>query len=112
MNHYDSESRNRRFKKTIEQAKLLLPLEAMLEQLEDWEICVAEKRCPFHPDVTPSFSVFTHECQQFWKCHAGCGAGDQISYLELKFDLSRGEAVRLFLEMAGLAVQEGESHYE
>ena len=93
--------------KSVERAKLVLPLEKMLEQLDDWELCVTDKRCPFHEDNRPSFSVFTKDEHQYWKCHSGCGAGDQISYLELKFDLSRRDALQLFLEMAEMGNQGG-----
>jgi DNA primase len=102
----DSNRNSEQFAKNIKLAKLLLPLEKMLEQLEDWEQCVAKKRCPFHANTSPSFSVFIKEDNQYWKCHAGCGAGDQINYLEHKFDLNRGEALRLFLEMAGISHQD------
>jgi hypothetical protein len=90
------------FAENIKCAKLLLPLEEMLDRLQDWDLCVGEKRCPFHKDTSPSFSMFTKDDNQYWKCHAGCGAGDQITYLEIKFSLTRGEAIRLFLEMAGI----------
>ena len=79
----------------------------MLEQLGDWELCVEDRLCPFHDDNSPSFSVFAQGEHQYWKCHAGCGAGDQINYLELKFSLNRGEALRLFLEMAEWSDKDG-----
>lgn len=91
------------FRFRIERAKEILALPQLIEELGDSER-VAENRCPFHfPDVHPSFSVFAHWAGELWKCHAGCGAGDQITYLEVKFQIPRGEAILLFLEMAGLS---------
>ncbi|HEU5247212.1 MAG TPA: CHC2 zinc finger domain-containing protein [Candidatus Udaeobacter sp.] len=61
-------------------------------------------RCPFHDDQHNSFSVFKGEsCAWFWKCHAGCGQGDEITFLEKHKGISTGEAIRLFREMAGCA---------
>jgi hypothetical protein len=56
--------------------------------------------------------VFTIDEHQYWKCHAGCGAGDQISYLEIKFNLLRREALQMFLEMAGVDDQDGGRFHE
>jgi hypothetical protein len=62
-------------------------------------------RCPFHhPDRNPSFGTFQREGQWFWKCQAGCGHGDEITFLEKTQGLSRTEATKAFLRMAGVAV--------
>ena len=37
-----------------------------------------------------------------FKCHAGCGAGDEINFLELHESFSRKDATKRFLEMAGV----------
>jgi hypothetical protein len=103
LNYSKNNGKTVKFAEKIAQAKLLLPLEEMLDRLEDWDLCVGQKRCPFHEDNSPSFSVFTKDDSQYWKCHAGCGTGDQITYLEIKLDLSRGEAIELFLQMAEVA---------
>jgi DNA primase len=89
------------FAKRIQQAKDLLPLEQLIDEIGDSDR-VAARLCPFHSDSTPSFSVFTFDGQQFWRCHAGCGAGDQISYLEATYNCSRGDAIRKLFEMAGV----------
>jgi DNA primase len=107
MNLLNNDSADKEvFRNLVKQAKNLLPLEKMLDQLEDWDRCVAERRCPFHDDLSPSFSVFTRDGNDYWKCHAGCGAGDQINFLQIKFELTRGEALKLFLEMAGVSNDE------
>jgi hypothetical protein len=38
----------------------------------------------------------------FWKCHTGCGEGDEITFLEKHRGISRGEAIKVFLEMAAV----------
>ena len=35
-------------------------------------------QCPFHEDRTASLSV--HPVIGIWKCFAGCGAGDLVSF--------------------------------
>ena len=94
------------FRELIDQAKELLPLSALIEELDDADE-VDQGLCPFHDDHSPSFSLFTQDDVDLWKCHAGCGAGDQINYLEIKFDLTRGESIEMFLEMAGLSDEDG-----
>jgi hypothetical protein len=57
-------------------------------------------QCPFHDDRNPSFSVYQIGDSWFFKCHAGCGEGDEINFIELHKQLSRSDATKLFLEMA------------
>lgn len=92
-----------RLAELIHNAKQLLPLTTMIQELGDWDR-VRENRCPFHTDYSPSFSIFVHDGQELWKCHGRCDmAGDQITYLEKKYTISRGEAIRMFLELAGVS---------
>jgi DNA primase len=47
-------------------------------------------RCPFHDDKHNSFSVWRNGAGLwFFKCHAGCGEGDEINFLELHENLLR-----------------------
>ena len=86
----------------IQNAKELLPLCTMIQELGDWER-VRENRCPFHTDYSPSFSIFEHDGEELWKCHGRCDmAGDHITYLEKKYSITRGQAIRMFLSMAGI----------
>jgi Protein of unknown function (DUF3987)/CHC2 zinc finger len=65
----------------------------------------AEKsaRCPFHDDQHNSFSVWRDANGRWaWKCHAGCGAGDEINFLEVREQLSRRDAAKRFLDLAGV----------
>src|SRR5437763_812465 len=58
--------------------------------------------CAWWSDRGMSFSVWQSDGSWFWKCHAGCGEGDEITFLELLKRISRREAIKLFLETAGV----------
>jgi hypothetical protein len=87
----------------IQQAKARLPLPLLMEQLGLGEHAKQNARCPFHDDRNPSFSIFQIGSAWFFKCHAGCGTGDEISFLEKHHGITRSEAIELYLEMAGFA---------
>jgi hypothetical protein len=87
----------------IQQAKLRLPLPLLMLRLGLGEHINKSARCPFHDDSNPSFSVFQTDGSWFFKCHAGCGDGDEINFLEKHKGISRYEAIKVFLEMAGCA---------
>ena len=88
----------------LQEAKRRLILPALLPQLGLGHLAKKSARCPFHDDQRNSFSVFKGESGAwFWKCHAGCGQGDEITFLEKHKGVSTGEAIRLFREMAGCA---------
>jgi hypothetical protein len=72
-----------------------------MEELGLGEHVKKNARCPFHEDRNPSFSVFQAEGGWFFKCHAGCGTGDEITFLEKHQGITRSEAIRQYLEMAG-----------
>src|SRR5260370_20201559 len=60
-------------------------------------------RCPFHDDQRNSFSVWRNGSRLwFWKCHAGCGEGDEITFLEKHKGISNIDATKRYLEMAGV----------
>jgi Protein of unknown function (DUF3987)/CHC2 zinc finger len=86
----------------ILEAKLTLPLPALLHRLGLTEHAKKSARCPFHDDKHNSFSVWQNGDGWAFKCHAGCGAGDEINFLELHEKLSRRDAVKRFLELAGV----------
>jgi hypothetical protein len=87
----------------IQQAKERLPLPLLMEQLGLGEHAKKNARCPFHDDRNPSFSVFQIDGSWFYKCHAGCGEGDEINFLEKHKGISRANATKLYLEIAGCA---------
>lgn len=87
----------------IQQAKTKLPLPLLMQQLGLGEHATQNARCSFHDDKKPSFSVFQIGNVWFFKCHAGCGTGDEINFLEKHHGITRREAIELYLEMAGCA---------
>lgn len=92
----------------IAEAKAKLPLLELMTALGLREHAKSKARCPFHEDTHASFSTFCHEDHWFWKCHAGCGAGDEINLLEKAKGISRAEATKLFVRMAGV---NGHAHH-
>jgi putative DNA primase/helicase len=86
----------------ILEAKQRLPLPALMHLLGLGEHAKKSARCPFHDDEHNSFSIWQSNSVWFWKCHAGCGTGDEINFLEKHKAISRGDATKLFLEMAGV----------
>jgi hypothetical protein len=87
----------------IREAKRQLPLPELLNRLGLAEYAKISARCPFHDDKHNSFSVWeSRDGLWFWKCHAGCGYGDEISLLEQHGGTSRREAIKVYLEMAGV----------
>jgi hypothetical protein len=81
-------------------AKQRLPLPVLMRDLGLEEHTKKSARCPFHDDKHNSFSVWQNDDGWAFKCHAGCGAGDEINFLELHEKLSRGDAVKRFLALA------------
>jgi hypothetical protein len=86
----------------IAEAKRRLPLPALLHRLGMGEHAKKSARCPFHEDKHNSFSIWQGDGVWFFKCHAGCREGDEIIFLELHRKISRSDATKLYLEMAGV----------
>src|ERR1700746_2742872 len=87
----------------IQKAKQNLPLPALIHRLGLSEHARKSARCPFHDDNHNSFSVWkTGAGLWFFKCHTGCGEGDEITFLEKHHGISNKEATKRFLEMAGV----------
>jgi DNA primase len=84
----------------IIEAKRRLPLPVLMNQLGLGDHARKSARCPFHEDHRNSFSVFQGERGWFFKCHAGCGVGDEINLLEKHKNISRSQATKLYLKMA------------
>jgi hypothetical protein len=87
----------------IREAKEKLPLPALMHRFGLGERAMKSARCPFHDDKHNSFSTWKNEASLwFWKCHAGCGEGDEITFLEKLEGLSTGQAIKRYLELAGV----------
>ena len=98
---------------TILEAKRKLPLPDLMAALGHGQAAQRQCPCPFHDDTNPSFSVFQKEDRWGWKCHAGCGEGDEIDFVAKVKNLSKSDATREFLALAengvGAAVHQVES---
>ena len=87
----------------IGEAKTILPLPKLMASFGLGKLAKQSARCPFHDDKHNSFSVYKNRSGEFrFKCHAGCGAGDEITFLELHEKLTQRDATKRFLELAGL----------
>jgi hypothetical protein len=86
----------------IREAKSRLPLPALLGALDLGAHAKKSARCPLHEDRRASFSVWHGAHGWRWKCHAGCGGGDEINFLESFRNLDRGAAIRFYLALAGV----------
>lgn len=54
----------------------------------------AQGQCPFHEDRQASLSINLATARGFWKCFAGCGAGDLVSFHMRRLEHGFVEAVR------------------
>jgi AAA domain/CHC2 zinc finger len=87
----------------IAEAKRRLPLPALLHRLGLSEHAEKSARCPFHDDKHNSFSVYKNAKGEFcFKCFAGCGEGDEVTFLEKHYGISNKEATKRYLAMAGV----------
>jgi hypothetical protein len=87
----------------IDEAKRRLPLPGLMRKVGFGQHAKKSALCPFHDDKHNSFSVWKSSGGLwFWKCHAGCGEGDEITFLEQHGGVSRREAIKRYLEMAGM----------
>ena len=90
--------------KIDEARRQLLPMPELMKQLGLAKHAKTSARCPFpgHHDKHPSFSIFRgKDGLWFWKCHSGCGDGDEIMFLRKLKGLSMTQAMNLYLDMAG-----------
>src|SRR4029453_2424938 len=85
----------------IDQAKRRLPLPELMAHVGLGDRAKKTAHCPFHDDEHKLFSVWQKDGSWFWKCHAGCGEGNEIMFLREQKGLSSTKAMSLYLEMAG-----------
>jgi len=98
---FDS-TENAELRAKIDEAKRLLPMPSLMRRLAYDEKHIGKTAlCPFHSDQHPSFSVFQKNGGWFHRCFVGCSSGDEIAFLVKHFGISRREAIRRYLEMAG-----------
>jgi hypothetical protein len=100
--HFDS-TENAELRAKIDEAKRRLPMPKLMRRMGFLEKHIGESaHCPFHDDTHKSFSVFHSKNGKGWqwKCHAGCGHGDEIAFLVKALNISRREAICRYLDMA------------
>jgi hypothetical protein len=99
--HFDS-TESAKLRTKIDKAKQLLPMPSLMRRLGYDEKHIGKTAlCPFHGDQHPSFSVFQKNGAWFHRCFVGCSSGDEITFLVKHFGISRREAIKRYLEMAG-----------
>jgi hypothetical protein len=82
--------------------KRRLPLPQLMAVLGHGDRAKREAFCPFHENKkTEAFSVWQNETGWHWKCHTGCGGGDEISYLQQLFNEPYKSALRRLADLAG-----------
>src|SRR4030095_987856 len=87
----------------IDEAKRRLPLPELMAREGLSEHAKKSAHCPFHDDEHKSFSVFQgNDGLWHYNCFAGCGDGDEITFLSQLKGLGLIKAMSLYLEMAGL----------
>jgi hypothetical protein len=88
-------------KEKIAEAKRRLPLPELMAREGLRDRAKKNAHCPFHDDAHKSFSVWQRDGSWFWKCHAGCGDGDEIMFLRKLKGLSMTGAMNLYLDLSG-----------
>ena len=92
---------NAELRAKIDQAKSLLSMPKLMERLGLGKHAKTTARCPWHDDQHPSFSVFQKNGAWFYRRFVGCSSGDEIALLVKHLGISRREAIKDYLEMAG-----------
>lgn len=88
------------------QLRKALPLPELMQQLGFGANAQRSAFCPFHENIhTPSFSVWPTPNQGYrWKCHSGCGGGDELAFLKKARNLEFRDAWKLWKDLTGGAV--------
>jgi len=58
--------------------------------------------CPFHNDTTPSFSIGHKNGHDVWYCHSCKKGGSIITYVEMRDELSKGDAIKKLKKEFGI----------
>jgi DNA primase len=85
------------------QERLFDDLDKFSRHGDNYQAC-----CPFHEDRTPSLSISGDK--PLWYCHAGCGGGDWIDYLQRKNGFEFKEALQNLANEAGIKLDDNKSY--
>lgn len=85
---------------SVQELRDRLPLPALMKLLGFGEHIKLSARCPFHDDSHPSFSVHGLSHRPRWRCHAGCGGGDEVDFIAKAECLEKGAAFRRWRQLA------------
>ena len=77
-----------------------LPMPELLKALGLEQHAKKSAKCPFHEDRNPSFSIFQTPRGWRFKCHAGCGEGDEVEFLQIYRRLGKREAFELHEQLS------------
>ncbi|MDC0309564.1 DUF3987 domain-containing protein [bacterium] len=101
---------NPHFSLDIDELKKALPLPQLMVVLGVGQLAKKASRCIFHDDKRASFSTFQNSGKWLWKCHAGCGSGDEIDFLEHFRGIDTGAAIKEYAQLAGFDPNKGASN--
>lgn len=88
----------------LDKVRAALPMPDLLGRMGYAEHTKKLCKCPFHDDKTPSFGIFQGEDSRWrFKCHAGCGHGDEIDFIVKARSCDKAAAIKLYAEMAGIS---------
>lgn len=87
-------------RKSAEELRQICPLPELMYRIGLGEHARKSARCPFHGDRHASFSLYDTPRGTQWKCHAGCGGGDEVDFLTRARGIDNGEAFSLWEKIA------------
>ena len=86
----------------INQLKSEVPLPKLVVELGYEQSLVSRStNCPFHDDGNPSFGIWETDGMWKWKCHSGCGHGDELDFIQKALGIDQTAALTKLRELAG-----------
>ena len=87
----------------IEELKRKLPMPELLYKLGHGTSANKVALCPLHNDTRPSFGIYRNNKDQWkCKCFSGCVSGDEVDFLQAKYNCSRRDAMQKYRELCGI----------
>lgn len=96
----------------MDECKQRLPLPALMSKLGyGTEYQKASCRSPFRDEKNPSFGIFQHDGNWFFKDHGTDESGDEVTFIEHALGLSNRDAIKKYKELAGCDTPREKSKY-